>query len=566
MSQLATSTTIFPNEQIVTDDLDLLLDALPPRITESLHVPERRVDLLEIVMDLGRLPEARYPGREVVLSHDDVTEDDLQFVIDHIGDFGDDNRAGIERTLHRISCIRNRRGKIVGLTCRVGRAVYGTIRVIEDLVLSGQSILFLGRPGVGKTTMLREVARVLADDANKRVIIVDTSNEIGGDGDVPHPAIGGSRRMQVATPLAQHAVMIEAVENHMPEVIVIDEIGTELEAQAARTIAERGVQLVGTAHGTSLENLMLNPTLADLIGGIQSVTLGDEEARRRGTQKSILERKAPPTFDIVIEIESWKRVAIHKSVADTIDAMLRGYLANPETRQLSANGRVEIVDEPERDGARASATLLSGGARPDRPMFGEPAHRRGGGHVRDFGDAPLFRDPDAIPEAPARTENNRTIHLYTYGIPRTRLEGAIRSTGVPVTMVEDVAGADAVLTLRNHYRAKPSALREAEERNLPMYVVKSNSGYQLEQVLQQFRPDSGNVAGTRGPRQDPMVEVFRETEDAIAKVIEEGRPIELPPANSYVRRVQHQLATRYNLDSTSSGKEPLRRVKILPGR
>ena len=290
---------------------------------------ERRTDLLEVVMDLGRLPEARYPGREVVLSRREVNEEDLEYVIERIGDFGDDNRAGIERTLHRISCIRNRRGKIVGLTCRVGRAVYGTIRVIEDLVMSGKSILLLGRPGVGKTTMLREVARVLADDANKRVIIVDTSNEIGGDGDIPHPAIGGARRMQVATPAMQHAVMIEAVENHMPEVIVIDEIGTELEAAAARTIDERGVQLVGTAHGNELENLMLNPTLADLIGGIQSVTLGDEEARRRGTQKSILERKAPPTFDVVVEIVSWQKVALHTNVADTVDAMLRGFAAPP---------------------------------------------------------------------------------------------------------------------------------------------------------------------------------------------------------------------------------------------
>jgi len=562
-----TASTIFPNEQIVTDDLDLLLDALPPHIVESLRQPERRVELLEVVMDLGRLPEARYPGREVVLSHEEVTEDDLQFVIDRIGDFGDDNRAGIERTLHRISCIRNRRGKIVGLTCRVGRAVYGTIRVIEDLVLSGKSILFLGKPGVGKTTMLREVARVLADDANKRVIIVDTSNEIGGDGDVPHPAIGGARRMQVATPLAQHAVMIEAVENHMPEVIVIDEIGTELEAAAARTIAERGVQLVGTAHGNSLENLMLNPTLADLIGGIQSVTLGDEEARRRGTQKSILERKAPPTFDIVIEIESWKRVAIHKNVADTVDAMLRGYLANPETRQLGPSGRVEIVDEPERDEARASAGLLSGGARPERSMWGEPSRRRGGGHVREHRDAALFEDRrDAAPAAaPARTENHRTIRIYPFGIPRGRLEGAIRSTGLPIEMVDDVAEADAVLTMRSYYRSKPAAIREAEERNLPMYVVKSNSGFQLEQALLQFRPDGGET-GARGPRKDPMVDVFRETEEAIARVLEEGRPVELPPANSYVRRVQHQLATRYNLDSTSSGKEPLRRVKILPGR
>lgn len=564
MSQLASSP--FPNEQIVTDDLDLLLDALPPRIVESVRAPERRADLLEVVMDLGRLPEARYPGREVVLSHEEVTEDDLKFVIEHIGDFGDDNRAGIERTLHRISCIRNRRGKIVGLTCRVGRAVYGTIRVIEDLVLSGQSILFLGKPGVGKTTMLREVARVLADDANKRVIIVDTSNEIGGDGDVPHPAIGGSRRMQVATPLAQHAVMIEAVENHMPEVIVIDEIGTELEAQAARTIAERGVQLVGTAHGTSLENLMLNPTLADLIGGIQSVTLGDEEARRRGTQKSILERKAPPTFDIVIEIESWKRVAVHKNVADTVDAMLRGYLANPETRQLGASGRLEIVDDSEREGSRTVSGLLSGGARYDGPAFGESRHR-GGGHVRDHRDAEMFEPREEAPSAPARTANGRVLHVYPYGIPRSRLEGAIRATGVPAELVEDVGAADIVLTMRSYYRSKPAAIRDAEERNLPMYVVKSNSQYQLEQVLTQFRPNGGGSGdGGRGPRRDPMVDVFRETEDAIAKVIDEGRPVELPPANSYVRRVQHQLATRYNLDSTSSGKEPLRRVKIMPGR
>jgi stage III sporulation protein SpoIIIAA len=564
VTQLADSPAIFPNEQIVTDDLDLLLDALPPRIVASLDEPERRVDLLEVVMDLGRLPEARYPGREVMLSHEEVTETDLQFVIDHIGDFGEDNRAGIERTLHRISCIRNRRGKIVGLTCRVGRAVYGTIRVIEDLVLSGKSILFLGRPGVGKTTMLREVARVLADDANKRVIIVDTSNEIGGDGDVPHPAIGGSRRMQVATPLAQHAVMIEAVENHMPEVIVIDEIGTELEAQAARTIAERGVQLVGTAHGTSLENLMLNPTLADLIGGIQSVTLGDEEARRRGTQKSILERKAPPTFDIVIEIESWKRVAIHKNVADTVDAMLRGYLAKPETRQLSHTGRVEIVDEPVRDDARASAGLLSGGVRPQPPLWND-SHQRGGGHVREHRDSGMFEPRPETQMAPARTENQRSIRIYPFGIPRSRLEAAIRNSGMPIEMVEDVSQADAVLTMRSYYRSKPAAIREAEELNLPMYVVKSNSSYQLEQVLTQFRPDGGEVGG-RGPRKDPMVEVFRETEEAIARVIEEGRPVELPPANSYVRRVQHQLATRYNLDSTSSGKEPQRRVKILPGR
>jgi stage III sporulation protein SpoIIIAA len=294
-------------QKVVTDDMEAMLDILPPRIRQPLSKQKDIKNLLEVILDLGRPVEARFPGREMELDSKDVEEEDIDYVATRIGSFGDDNRAGIERTLHRISAIRNRQGRIVGLTCRVGRAVFGTIKIIEDLVESGKSVLLLGRPGVGKTTMLRETARVLADDMNKRVIIVDTSNEIAGDGDIPHPAIGHARRMQVTTPSLQHAVMIEAVENHMPEVIVIDEIGTELEALAARTIAERGVQLVGTAHGNTLDNLMMNPTLADLIGGIQSVTLGDEEARRRGTQKSILERKSPPTFDIVVEIQDFDR-------------------------------------------------------------------------------------------------------------------------------------------------------------------------------------------------------------------------------------------------------------------
>lgn len=528
-------------EQIVTDDLDLLLDALPPRICEELRGPERRTDLLEVVMDLGRLPEARYPGREVLLSREEITEEDLQYVIERIGEFGADNRAGIERTLHRISCIRNRRGKIVGLTCRIGRAVYGTIRVIEDLILGGKSILLLGRPGVGKTTMLREVARVLADDANKRVVIVDTSNEIGGDGDIPHPAIGGARRMQVATPAMQHAVMIEAVENHMPEVIVIDEIGTELEAAAARTIAERGVQLVGTAHGTSLENLMMNPTLADLIGGIQSVTLGDEEARRRGTQKSILERKAPPTFDVIVEIQSWQKVAIHPDVAATVDAMLRGFQAPPEVRQLGPTGRIEVVDE-DYDEFQSRPSAPSRGTGPQTWELGRP--RREGAAERE--GAP----------------QGQPVNIYPFGISRSRLDQAVRSSGVPVEIVHDVREADILITMRTYYRRKPPAIREAEERSIPIYVIKSNTAYQLEQVLLQLRGD--DRTGMGGVRRDPMTEVFRETEDAIARVMEEGRPIELPPANSYVRRVQHQIAGRYNLESKSAGKEPFRRVKILP--
>ncbi|HUV74249.1 MAG TPA: AAA family ATPase, partial [Anaerolineae bacterium] len=295
-------------QQEITDDLDALIEVLPPELQETLRALNQEEELLEIILDLGRLPEARFVQHEVALNSTDVSEEDIQYVSSRIGRFGDDNRAGIERTLHRISAIRNREDKIVGLTCRVGRAVFGTIDIIKDIVESGNSTLLLGRPGVGKTTMLREVARVLAN--KRRVVIVDTSNEIGGDGDIPHPSIGKARRMQVKTPTMQHAVMIEAVENHMPEVIVIDEIGTELEAAAARTIAERGVQLVATAHGNTLDNLMMNPTLADLIGGIQSVTLSDEEARRRRTRKSILERKAPPTFDVVVQIQDWARVAV----------------------------------------------------------------------------------------------------------------------------------------------------------------------------------------------------------------------------------------------------------------
>ena len=517
------------NQQIVTDDLELLLEALPPRIQDQLQTRERREDLLEVVLDLGRLPEARYPGREVVLSHSEVAEDDLNYVIDRIGEFGQDNRAGIERTLHRISCIRNRRGRVIGLTCRVGRAVYGTIRVINDLVMGGKSILLLGRPGVGKTTMLREVARVLADDANKRVIIVDTSNEIGGDGDIPHPSIGGARRMQVATPALQHAVMIEAVENHMPEVIVIDEIGTELEAQAARTIAERGVQLVGTAHGNELHNLMQNPTLADLIGGIQSVTLGDEEARRRGTQKSILERKAPPTFDVVVEIQSWQRVAVHPDVANTVDSLLRGWPAPPEQRFVNDRGDVETTS-------------------------GEMASLEG--------EAGLAEEAAGLPVMQPREPG--PIHLYPFGISRGKLEQAAKNLGLNVKLVDDVRQAEAVVTLRSYLRRKPQALRDAEQRNLPVYVIKSNTSFQMEQVLLQFRPDIRNGGRPEGPRRDPMADIFRSTEEAITRVLDEGRPIELEPANSFVRRVQHQIAERYNLESRSQGKEPMRRVRILP--
>mgnify|MGYP001824040168 CR=1 FL=1 len=384
--------------EAVADHLESLLEALPPEIARRMRELEDVGSVIEVVMDLGRPPEARFGGGgEVVLLDREIRTDDIQYVVDHVGSFGDDNRAGIERTLHRISAIRNRSGKIVGLTCRVGRAVFGTIEIIDDLVESSQSILIMGRPGIGKTTMLREAARVLADDLDKRVVIVDTSNEIAGDGDIPHAGIGRARRMQVKTPDRQHAVMIEAVENHMPEVIVIDEIGTELEAAAARTIAERGVQLIGTAHGNNLDNLMMNPTLSDLIGGIQTVTLGDDEARRRRSQKSVLERKAPPTFDVIVEIQDRDRVAVHTDVAETIDAMLRGDALAPEMRWRDEGG-VHRSQARNRPGPRSRipGERFGGLVGPGQSGFGDTGLRGerrspGGGDAGRAGSAPRSR-------------------------------------------------------------------------------------------------------------------------------------------------------------------------------
>ncbi|MDP8924555.1 MAG: AAA family ATPase [Chloroflexota bacterium] len=545
----------FIPELRVTDDLGLLLDVLPPRIREPLATLPQRDELLEVVMDLGREPEARLPGREVLLRPEPVTSDDLDYVIDRIGQFGDDNRAGIERTLHRISAIRNRKDRVVGLTCRVGRSVYGTIAIIRDLIESGQSILMMGRPGVGKTTMLREAARVLADDLRKRTIIVDTSNEIGGDGDIPHPAVGRARRMQVATPTAQHAVMIEAVENHMPEVIVIDEIGTELEAQAARTIAERGVQLIATAHGNTLENLMQNPTLADLIGGIQTVTLGDEEARRRGTQKSVLERKAPPTFDVVIEIQNWSRVAVHDNVADVVDAMLRGQPRPATVRYRDESGDIRI-ERPV-----TPRPLSRGGRRTSVPADdGTTTPASFGWRAGDAEESAAPRDFDhARTERADRAERgeSKIIRVYPFGVNRSRMEQLIRSMRLPLELADAPVEADVVLTLKNYYRRKPQPLRDAESNGTPVYVLRGNSGGQIEEGLTRIvQMDVGAVSATTS--------ALQETEDAISHVLEESRTIELAPQSSYIRRLQHQLAERYNLGSRSLGREPYRRVQIFP--
>jgi len=592
-----------------TDDLDALMEALPTEICDRLRALANRTDLLEVVMDLGRRPQARFTTGEQDLLDREITEADIAHVIDHIGLFGDDNRAGIERTLHRISAIRNRAGKVVGLTCRIGRAVFGTIDIIRDITEGGQSLLILGRPGVGKTTMLREVARVLADDLGKRVIVVDTSNEIAGDGDIPHPGIGEARRMQVRTPTEQHSVMIEAVENHMPEVIVIDEIGTELEAGAARTIAERGVQLVGTAHGNTLDNLMLNPTLSDLVGGIQPVTLGDEEARRRGTQKTVLERKAPPTFDVLVEIVERDNVIVHRNVAETVDAILRGHMVPPESRYRDDVGELKAMTkydyrisetptgspafaplEPTggfgafgrggRGGGSSGARYERGGLRPlpgagdrGRTQRSLPGERLSGGSLadtglatsdpqREFEQALAEMDPAAGIDRPIgaqrpasdRARSHRPMSVFAFGVSRKRLEQAVRELGVPVTVARELDEADAVVTLRNYYRRKPAALRDAESHGVPIYVLKTNTMLQMENML----------ASLFDLEADPQEAALRETAEAIGLVQNSGRPVELAPQNAYVRRLQHQMAEKNALMSRSRGSEPNRRVELIP--
>jgi stage III sporulation protein SpoIIIAA len=539
-------------QRVVADDLPELLQVLPPHICEPLLDMQRRHELLEVVLDLGREPEARFPGDELILSSRLVTHEDLEYVIQRIGAFGADNRAGIERTLHRISAIRNREGRVVGITCRVGRAVFGTIGIIRDLVESGRSILMMGRPGVGKTTMLREAARVLADDLKQRVIIVDTSNEIGGDGDIPHPAIGRARRMQVVTPTLQHAVMIEAVENHMPEVIVIDEIGTELEAQAARTIAERGVQLIATAHGNTLENLMLNPTLCDLVGGVQTVTLSDEEARRRGTQKSVLERKAPPTFDVVVEIHSWNRVAVHADVAEVVDALLRGFAPGAVVRYRDERGEVR-TEEPS-SAWRGQLSLMNEGG----PPFGGRGRRAGTRSTSRTGKSErggAAEPEDERTERPVVSSTAPAIRIYPYGVNRTRLEHLVR--GLPAMVTYDPQDADVVLTLKNYYRRKPQALRDAESAGTPIYVLRSNSAGQIEEAVGRIVHRDAVTPGSAA------ASALQETEDAIARVLDDSRPVDLSPQGAYVRRLQHVLAEQYNLGSRSAGREPYRRVQIF---
>ena len=522
------------------DDLGAFLTILPEKIRTELE--NDREGMIEVVLDLGRKPEARYfDHHRHYLSEQPVSQEDIDYAVGRVGMFTADNRAGIERTLHRISCMRNRQGKIIGLTCRVGRAINGTIDIIRDLVESGKSILFLGPPGVGKTTKLREMARVLADDIGKRVIIIDTSNEIAGDGDIPHPAIGTARRMQVAQPELQHGVMIEAVENHTPEAIVIDEIGTEEEAAAARTIAERGVQLIGTAHGNQLESMLKNPTLVDLVGGIQTVTLGDEEARRRGSQKTILERSSQPTFEICVEILDRQTLAIHKNVAESVDTLLRGWKIHPEVRRRDeSTGKFAVVKPEEQVPSLLGVAGVGGNA---------PIHDHEAAEV--FGGA----------------QKDTFLKIYPYAVSKGLLERVIKTLNLPAEVVKTIEDADAILALRSYARAGAKIYSLAEAKQIPVYVVKSNNMPQIQKALREalhLDTEIYSLSEGGGDILDETEIALEEARQAISQVMNRQEPMELAPRKAYIRRLQHQLVERFNLASRSIGDEPMRRLRILP--
>jgi len=538
----------------ITDDLNRLVSLLPAELQASLASPESRDQLLEVVLDLGRLPEARYSGWSIPLGDSSITRADLKAMVERLGEFGSDNRAGIERTLHRISAIRNRRGEVVGLTCRVGRAVFGTVEMVRDLLDSGDSLLLMGRPGVGKTTALREIARVLADDLGKRVVVIDTSNEIAGDGDIPHPAIGRARRMQVARPELQHHVMIEAVENHMPEVIVIDEIGTELEARAARTIAERGVTLVATAHGNALSNLIKNPTLCDLVGGIESVTLGDDEARRRRSQKTVLERAAEPTFTMAVEMHSRSRWAVYREVGRAVDALLRGQVPSSEERKMASDGRVlrveplQVSPSPLRRPSLAPVPLPD----PVDPTPGQP-----------LGMA-VAQPERMMPQAPPKL-----FQVLCCGLSEQRLDEAVRRHDWAVQAVEDLMQADVVLSVRQGLGRQPELRRQARDAGVPILVIKSDTLPQVERALERLlmRRDSGvshRDAADSGDQFDASA-ALEECRLAVEQVVvPQGRPVELLPRSEDVRQMQADLVTRYRLRSDVYGSSGQRRLRVFP--
>lgn len=531
------------------NDLDRLTEVLPDKVRRYITY-EKMEDVIEIVLDIGRTPEIRHSGGKIeYLGEEFVVEDDINFITSRIQDFTSDNRSGIPGTLHRISAIRNRQGKIIGLTCRIGRVVTGTIACIKDICLMNKSILFLGRPGVGKTTKLREISRLVADELCKRVVIVDTSNEIAGDGDTPHPAIGHARRMQVTQPEFQKDIMIEAVENHTPEVIVVDEIGTEAEAQAARTIAERGVMLIATAHGNSLENLIKNPTLSDLVGGIQSVTLGDDEAKRRASQKTVLEREKQPTFDVVIEILDRNTLAVYKDTAEAVDYILRGWPIRPEIRKVDKTYEspqtVEIKEEPSIADIPKEINKLEQKISPD--------------HHTDSLKFSFSR------EKYVEDIKKGFKKIYLYAVSRTIVEKVIERLDLNAEITRSIEDADIVIAHKNFIKGGAKVLSVANDYRLQIFYVKTNSMAQIQKVLKEAL-DIVETSETLCGYYDDAERALDEAKAAINKILAGEKDVELTPQNQHIRKLQHELVEQHNLESKSIGEGNNRHLKIVGGK
>ena len=524
------------SESQFCSDIEKLTDILPLKIKRNIQ-EGLLDDAIEIVLDIGRIPEIRLGnGKIISLGNDTITRDDLNYITRQLPEFTSDNRSGIAGTLHRISAIRNRQGDIVGLTCRIGRVITGTIECIRDFVIQNKSILFLGRPGVGKTTKLREITRLMADELGKRVVVVDTSNEIAGDGDVAHPAIGKARRMQVSQPEFQKDIMIEAVENHTPEVIVVDEIGTELEAQAARTIAERGVMLIATAHGNTLDNLIKNPTLSDLIGGVDTVTLGDDEAKHRGSQKTILERQKQPTFDIVIEIIDRNTLAIYKDTATAVDYILRGWPIQAEIRKVDGNYKgekkcgIDIIQKVQELDSKANPSSLS----------------------FSFNREQYIKD------------NKKHKKIYIYAVSRSIVDKIIERLDIDATIVRNVEDADFVIAHKNFAKGGTKILATANEYHLPVFFVRTNSMSQIQRVLKEalnLTQENQEVHSFKDYK-DSTELALDEANAAVAKLAEGAESIELEPQDKQTRKLQHELVEAHGFRSESVGEEPQRRLKI----
>ncbi len=553
---------------LIADDLKQLLAILPKFIGEPLDTNPRKEQLIEVVLDIGRRPEARFSGDTEYLSYRTVVLKDLDYIIKRLGKFSGDNRAGIEKTLHRISSLRNRKGNVIGLTCRIGRAIFGTVSVVKDLLEQKKSILLLGRPGVGKTTAIREIARVLSDNMKKRVIIIDTSNEIAGDGDLPHPSIGRARRMQVSSHQNQHEVMIEAVENHMPEIIIIDEIGTELEAAAARTIAERGGQLVGTAHGNALENLIKNPTITDLIGGIQYVTLGDEEAKRRGSSKSILERKAPPTFDIAVEIHDPKTWIIHENIAQSVDLLLQGQTLPLQQRSIEGiyNNLIKCslrYNQKEPDNLTDQLSK--------RPT---PEKRGKNNYLFNRLDKNSKTKTKKLLKAGGSLKTDlkkKFVFLYIYGINNQDLKSLIKTLKLPVIITKEIQYADAVLALTSLVKGNRKLKQISQTKKIIIYTIQNNSLLQIAKALRLLTKTKRKPISQRKNLnietllQKEFLTPLEEARLAVEEiVIPKNIVLDLIPRPSLVRKQQHEFLRHYQRNAVSVGVEKNRRLRIYP--